>query len=147
MRCIPIYCDICRYSTLADDTAIVGGAAACPECGASARSVPGASYDERDRKLYAEIVSALLEAGVTPLHAGQLLSDVPLRSVGAGGQTLRRITTLLPSLTSLEVLVDREPSALRKAEGMVVTLLGAIASSRSQSDIVQVRPGRKSGEV
>ena len=71
--------------------------------------------------------------------------DLEARSLLEPGRSLRRLVQTLPSLSVLETLVDNEPLALRKLEGMLAILLEAMGNSRSESGIVTAADPSKSG--
>jgi hypothetical protein len=134
MRLIPTYCESCRRSALVGSDAIASGVAVCPDCGASSRTLPGESYAPEDAKLYKRLETALRDAELSPLNAAQLAVELEGRS-RAPGQGLKRIAQLLPSLSILELIVSNEPVMMRRAEGMLATLLDATASSRTSSSV------------
>ncbi len=111
------------------------GQARCEGCGATARVLPGESYADRDQPLFNDLELTLREAGLTPLNAIQLAVSLDNRNVQPG-LGLKRIAQLLPSASILELLTANEPAAMRKAEGILVTLLEAIATGRSKSGMI-----------
>jgi hypothetical protein len=134
MLLIPIHCDACRLSSLKAANLIVGGAVTCMACGKNARTVPGASYAPEDEPLFDELSTALREAGVTPTNAARLLVD--LRQHGV---SLPRLATTMASLAVVQAHIGDQVSRRRKAEGMLLTLLEALASSRTPTSDVAVR--------
>jgi hypothetical protein len=130
---IPTYCDSCARVALVASEAIVGGMARCDECGGRSRSLPGESYVEGDIALFNDLRAALSEAGVTQANAAGLAAQLQVRNTEQPGVGLRRLAHLVPALGILELIVVNQPGALRKAEGMLATLLGAVASGRRPS--------------
>lgn len=133
---IPTYCDTCARVALLASDAIIGGMSRCDECGAPSRSLPGESYVEDDITLFDDLRSALNEAGVTQINAGGLLAQLEIRTPERPGRGLRRLAQVVPSLGILELIVVNQPGALRKAEGMLATLLGALSSGRRVSGMI-----------
>lgn len=125
MLLIPIHCDTCRLSSLKAAHLIVAGAVTCAVCGKAARTVPGASYAPEDEQLFDELSTALREASVTPANAARLLVD--LREHGV---SLPRLAKTMASLAVAQAHIGGQVTQRRKAEGMLLTLLEALASSR-----------------
>lgn len=136
MRFIPTHCESCSRSALVSASAINAGMTQCAGCGATARSLPGESYGEEDVSLYNNVANTLREAGVTPFQARQLAMELEAKSLLEPGRCLRRLMQTLPSLGVLELLVNNEPLALRKLEGMLAILFEVIGSSHSESGVV-----------
>ncbi|HYJ09188.1 MAG TPA: hypothetical protein VEX18_09260 [Polyangiaceae bacterium] len=134
MLLIPIHCDACRLSSLKAANLIVAGAVTCAACGKNARTVPGASYAPEDEPLFDELSTALREASVTPANAARLLVD--LRQHGV---SLPRLAKTMASLAVVQAHVGAQVPRRRKAEGMLLTLLEAMASSRITTPDVAVR--------
>jgi hypothetical protein len=145
MRFIPTQCESCSRSELVNADAISAGITQCKECGATARSLPGESYGEEDVSLYNNVATTLGEAGVTPFQARQLAQELEAKSLLEPGRCLRRLVQTLPSLSALELLVDNNPLALRKLEGMLAILLEVIGTSRSESGLVPTSDSSKAG--
>lgn len=135
MQLIPTHCDGCWRTVLTSADELSDGAGICQDCGAAMHALPGESYIEQDRALFAEITSTLREAGLTPCHAALLVNEFEARELLSSGRCLRHLVQVLPSLAALEPLVGGEPGALRKAEGMLITVLEAMARSRTKSDV------------
>jgi hypothetical protein len=135
MRLIPIHCEACARAALVDGRAIRQGVAVCGECGGTSHTLPGESYGLQDAALFDDLAAALRDAQPTPLNAVQLQSELAARNT-APGRGLKRIAKLLPSLAILELIVSNDPLVMRKAEGMLATLLEAIAASRSSSGVI-----------
>src|SRR5258707_41009 len=133
MRLIPTHCEGCARCSLVEANTIANGVAICLECGGHARSLPGESYGREDRTLFSELGATLREAGVSALNAVQLAAELEVRHYGAPGRGLRRLVQMLPSLGILELIVANQPGPMRKAEGMLATLLDALANGRPQS--------------
>lgn len=125
MLLIPIHCDACRLSSLKAANLIVAGAVTCTACGKKARTVPGASYAPEDEPLFDELSTALREASVTPANAARLLGD--LREHGV---SLPRLAKTMASLAVVQAHIGDQLMQRRKAEGMLLALLEALASSR-----------------
>ena len=134
MRLIPTHCQSCYRAALVPASAIdSNGESSCRQCGTKTRVLPGQSYAPEDAQLFDSLQAVLHEAQLTPLNASQLHGELEGR-VGQPGLALERLIRALPSLATLELVVSNEPSALRKAEGMLVTLLDALAASHDVSD-------------
>jgi len=147
MQFIPTHCEICSRSALTSADCITEGVTLCSECGGTARSLPGESYTEEDGALFVALATTLREAGLTPFHAGLLGAELESRNLLAPGRCLDRITQALPSLAIVDLVVPGNTAALRKAEGMLATLLEVMAHARSQSGVVPAvqLPTRKAG--
>ena len=145
MRFIPTHCESCARSALVNAGAIHAGITQCVGCGATARSLPGESYGEEDVALYRDVATSLRDAGVTPLQARQLAEELEAKSLLEPGRCLRRVVQTLPSLSVLEPLVDHEPLALRKLEGMLAILLEVMGNSRSESGMESAFDPSKAG--
>jgi len=147
MRFIPTHCESCSRSALVSASAINAGLTRCADCGETARSLPGESYGEDDVALYTEVATTLRHAGVTPFQARQLAQDLEAKTLLEPGRCLRRIVQMLPSLSPLELLVDNEPLALRKLEGMLAILLEVMGNGRTESGMVttEVDPSQAGG--
>jgi hypothetical protein len=145
MRFIPTHCESCSRSALVSASAINAGLTQCAECGATARSLPGESYGEEDVPLYAEVATTLRDVGLTPFQARQLAMELEAKSLLEPGRSLRRLVQTLPSLGVLELLVNDEPLALRKLEGMLAILLEVMGSGRSESGMVSTADPSKVG--
>ena len=145
MRFIPTHCEACSRSALVSAGAIHGGITQCIGCGATASSLPGESYGEEDVALYHNVATALRDAGVTPLQARQLAQDLEAKSLLEPGRCLRRVVQALPSLSVLEPLVNGEPLALRKLEGMLAILLDVMGNSRRESGMESAFDPSKAG--
>jgi hypothetical protein len=98
-------------------------------------TLPGQMYGTQDAALFKDLETTLREARLSPLNAGQLALELEGRDQKPG-QGLRRIARLLPSLAILELLVSNEATAQRKAEGMLLAILNAMAATRSQSGMM-----------
>lgn len=136
MRVLPTHCDSCAHSALVPEGAILDGSAACPECGGPARTLPGEAYSPEDAALFEQLESALRDCGITTLDAAHLAAQLDVRDRAVPGSGLARLVAAHSSLALLELIVPHEPTALRKAEGMLAVLLKAHASRRSQSGFV-----------
>jgi hypothetical protein len=138
MRFVPTHCEVCSTPALVAAGEVKAGVARCGECGASATVLPGESYAEYDMPLFASILAALREVGITPPQAALLATELEARNLLAPGRCLRRIAQALPSLAVLELIVGNERAALRKAEGMLAILLELMARDRRHSQMVPV---------
>lgn len=139
MRFIPTCCDVCSISTLTAETRIRAGRSECAECGGSARTIPGSSYASTDRALYDLLADALSYAELAPLNAIQMLAQIDAETLQISpGRTLSLISRSLPSLSYLEARLGEEGFEVRKAEGMLVTLLVAQATARRQTGLLPV---------
>ena len=136
MNLFPTYCERCSTSALVPANDINEGATTCIGCGGSATVLPGEAYTEDDASLFADVVSTLREAGISPPQATLLATELESRSVLAPGRCLRRLAQILPTLGVLELLVGSDPAMLRKAESMLTMLLDAMARQRSHSELV-----------
>jgi len=136
MRVLPTHCDSCARSALVPEANILDGSATCPECGGPTRTLPGEAYAPEDAALFEQLESALRDSGVGALDASHLAAQLDLRDRALPGSGLARLIAEHSSLALLEVVVPREPAALRKAEGMLAALLKAHASHRSRSGFV-----------
>jgi hypothetical protein len=145
MRYIPTHCESCSRSALVSAGAITAGITPCAGCGATARSLPGESYGEEDVSLYYDVANTLRDAGVTPFQARQLAMDLEAKSLLEPGRCLRRLVQTLPSLSALELLVDNEPLALRKLEGMLAILLEVMGNSRASGIVTTADPSKAGG--
>lgn len=132
MGLIPTYCDVCERSRLIDEGSIGGGEFKCPVCATQARSVPGSRYAADDRSLYDQLASIVREAGIGVANAAQLQARLDGESESSTDQLLR-LSQVLPSLAPIEPLIRDNANVARKAEGMLRTILAAIASQRRRS--------------
>jgi hypothetical protein len=137
MMLLPIHCHACTRSALIDAERLATGQARCEACGARISApLPGESYGLQDRALFKDIEAVLSEARLSPLNAMQLAVELESKSA-LPGEGLARLIQLLPSLAILELIVGSEPLMVRKAEGMLASLLEGIALGRSRSGIVR----------
>jgi hypothetical protein len=124
MRLLPIHCDSCARSLLTPINRMVAGVTTCTVCGGTARTLSRATHGLEDQVLFNELSLALREASVTRANAERLMAD--LREHGAA---LPRLVKSLPSLARLQLRAGDKAELLRKAEGMLLILLEAVASS------------------
>ena len=137
MRFIPTYCDVCSASTLTAATSISDGHTQCLDCGGDARAIPGLSYGEEDCALYDMLAHAMHKAGLTPLHAEQLLPQIDAASRSSSpGNALRGLARCLPSLAELPPSVAERGYALEKSGSMLLALLSAHATGHRESGIM-----------
>lgn len=136
MRVLPTHCDSCTHSALVPEQAILGGSATCLECGGPTRTLPGEVYAPEDAALFERLETTLRDSGLSALDASHLAAQLDVRDRAMPGDGLARLVAAHSSLASLELIVPREPTALRKAEGMLAVLLKAHASRRSHSGFV-----------
>jgi hypothetical protein len=128
MLFIPTYCAACGRAALVSGNALSGTNFQCELCGGPALVIPGESYVESDVPLFEQLRVALREAAVTPALAAQLRRQVGPRD-GAPGASLRRLAASVPALSNLDLIVGNNTLTLRKADGMLATLLDVIASA------------------
>jgi len=133
MRFIPTHCEACSRTALARQDSIVNGSAPCPDCGARARTLPGESYAAEDVSLFEELRSVLAQAQISPTNAAALRAELAGRTSLDAGRGMRRLSHLVPALGLLELIVPGRPATLRKAEGMLATLLDGLARARTRS--------------
>jgi hypothetical protein len=95
--------------------------------------LPGESYAAEDVALFEELRSVLTQANISPPNAAALRGELAGRTSAEPGRGLKRLAQLVPALGLLELIVPGRPSALRKAEGMLATLLDGVARSRTRS--------------
>lgn len=135
MGLIPTYCDVCDRSRLIDEGAIGAGTFNCPVCSTQARSVPGSRYTAEDVPFYDQLASIVREAGISVANAAQL--QARLDSLDSEDETpserLIKLARMLPTLAALEPLAQVDATVSRKIEGMLRTILAAIASQRRRS--------------
>ena len=111
----------------------MNGHAHCSACGGRARTLPGESYAAEDASLFDELRTALQHAAISPANAALLAAELDVRNSSEPGRALKRLTQVVPALGLLEVVVPGRPAALRKAEGMLATLLDGLSSGRTRS--------------
>ena len=146
MRIFPTHCERCSTSALVVASRIEAGTATCSECGASAVVLPGEAYNEDDAPLFADVLTTLHEAGISPSQAALLATELDARHAAPPGRCLRRLAQVLPTLGVLELLVGTHPATLRKAESMLALLLGVMSRQRRHSELISaVRPRPKAG--
>lgn len=132
MGFIPTYCDACERSRLIDETAVGTGTFNCSQCSGQARSVPGSRYGEADAALYTRLASMAHDAGISVGNAAQL--HARLDSEGESPvERLLSLARMLPGFAELGELARADEATARKAEGMLRTILSAIASQRRRS--------------
>ncbi len=134
MMLIPTHCDACMRAALIEAELVDDGQALCETCGGTSRALPGETYGSQDQLLFKELATILREAGLTPLNAIQLAVSLDGRN-SHPGIGLKCVAQLLPSRAVLELIAENEPAAMRKAEGILATLLEAIATGRSKSGV------------
>jgi len=141
MRFIPTHCEACTRTALVRQDAIIDGRAACAECGRWALTMPGESYAAEDIALFEELRSLLAQANISPGNASALRGELASRTAADPGRGLKRLTQLVPALGLLELIVPGRPGAVRKAEGMLATLLDGIARGRTRSGTMSAVTG------
>jgi hypothetical protein len=102
---------------------------ACVQCGATPRIIPGSSYGAEDIALYAELARALEEASITAWQAQLLAAQAVTTPHPPAGYLLTLLAKTLPSLSMLEQIAGG-PQAMRKADGMLATLLRGFSTRR-----------------
>jgi hypothetical protein len=135
MRLIPTHCTTCSRFELVEQSALHSGETSCGECGARASALPGESYTENDRPLFDGFVQSLREAGVDATKAVQLLRELEESRKGRISDRIQALVESQPSLGNLEVIALQH--ARRKAEGVLLLVLGAIANRRIQSGFLR----------
>ncbi len=133
MRFIPTHCEACSRTALIRADAIVNGCVSCSECGGRTRTLPGESYAEEDVALFEELRTVLEQAKISPQGAAALRGELSGRTSLEAGRGLKRLAQVVPALGLIELIVPGRPAALRKAEGMLATLLDGLARARSRS--------------
>jgi hypothetical protein len=133
MKLIPTYCDACERSRLIDEAAVGGGVFSCPVCAAQARSVPGSRYAPEDAALYDQLAGVVRDAGISVANAAQLQARLDGDESQTPSERLLKLAQTLPTLAVLEGLARGDAALARKAEGMLQTILAAIASQRRRS--------------
>jgi hypothetical protein len=146
MKFVPVHCETCVRSDLVRASDVLDGAL-CGECGSAMRTLPGQTYGSQDVALFKDLEQTLREAQLTPLNAVPL--SVELEAFDHHpDRAIKRVAQLLPSLAILELVVSNDATTMRKAKGMLATLLDVIAASRSQSTMVparRLRPAKSGG--
>lgn len=133
MRYIPTHCEACSRTALVGSDTIVSGFASCAQCGARARALPGESYAPEDLSLFEELRGVLEQAKLSPTSASALRGELGSRSALDPGRGIKRLSQVVPALGLLELVVPGRPAAMRKAEGMLATLLDGLSRARSRS--------------
>lgn len=133
MRFIPTHCEACARTGLAREDAILNGQATCAQCGARSLTLPGESYAAEDVALFEELRSVMERANISPGNAAALRGELAGRTTGEPGRRLKRLSQLVPALGLLELIVPGRAGSLRKAEGMLATLLDGLARGRTRS--------------
>ena len=128
-------------TALVRQDAIVNGQARCEKCGGRALTLPGESYAAEDVALFEELRSLLMQANVSPTNAAALRGELAGRTAAEPGRGLKRLTQLVPALGLLELIVPGRPAVLRKAEGMLATLLDGLARTRTRSGTMSAVSG------
>jgi len=147
MRFIPTQCEACSRTALVRQDAIVNGSASCGDCGGRARTVPGESYAAEDVSLFEELRSVLEQANISPSNAAALRGELGGRTSHDAGRGLKRLAQVVPALGLLELIVPGRPATLRKAEGMLATLLDGLSRTRTRSGTMSaVSGGAADGE-
>jgi hypothetical protein len=83
--------------------------------------------------LFDELAAALAEGGIGQPQAIALRAQLDsLRSISPGAR-FGELCRALPHLPVLKTIAKRELFTVRKAEGMLLALLGAIATTKPQS--------------
>jgi hypothetical protein len=141
MRMLPTQCRACGQFQLVSESRFEHGETACASCGSRARALPGESYDLGDIPLFNRLVTALNEAGIDSVKAVHLLAELGEHR-GAGAQSrIRALGELMPALTSLDMIVAEHGYVGRKAEGMLLSLLHAMAARRRESGFTLTATG------
>jgi hypothetical protein len=96
--------------------------------------LPGELYGADDAAVFNDLEATVRDARPTPGNAAELLRQLDSRATNPG-RGLKRLGRLLPSLAVLELIVENNPAAMRKAEGMLALLLQVVASKQRQSTL------------
>jgi len=139
MAFIPTYCDECSRSALVHADFIRDSLAVCVSCRSPARVVPGASFRRDDVESYQALADAIRDAGIGPLNADELTEEIVLAGYSVPGPMLRHLARAVPFLAFLELTANAGPHAVRKAEGMLKTILRGIATGRRQSGFILLK--------
>jgi hypothetical protein len=135
MLLVPVQCRVCSQIYLESALVVVAGNVPC-ECGGIARALSGQAYAADDESLFAAVVSSLASSGVSALSAPQLLVALDDRMSVPPGAALHRLSDLRPGLAVIELIAMDDAEMARKAESMFETVLEALASTRTHSDLV-----------
>lgn len=141
MRFIPTHCEACTRTALVRQDAILNGQAVCAQCGNRTLPLPGESYAAEDVALFEELRSMLEQTKISAPNAAALRGELAARASIEPGRGLKRLIQLVPALGLLELIVPARPVALRKAEGMLATLLDGLARARTRSGTMSAVSG------
>jgi hypothetical protein len=148
MRLIPTHCKACGRFLLMKQSELQFGETICAQCGARAFALPGESYAESDRSLFDGFADTLREAGIDAAKATQLLRELEGGRKGRSSGGILELAQVQPSLGNLEVIALQHPR--RKADGVLLLLLSAIANRRTQSGFLRAfgeDPGHAGGKL
>lgn len=102
----------------------------CVGCAARTRVVPSCGYASPDQELFAELSEIVAEGGVSPLEAGRISFQVDRAlETDSFELVLDTLSSRLPALTPIQLLVARNRGAQRRALRMVRTILDALATA------------------
>ena len=135
MTLIACHCHGCERYWLHDREQLGQASAAACDCGRSAHVLPGQSYVDGDIPLFDAIASSLRIAQVTPMKAGRLGIELEACDGMPANIKLARLSQLVPSLATVELIATTDLATTRKAVGIFAMLLEAIATARSKSDV------------
>jgi hypothetical protein len=147
MLLVPVQCRVCSQIHLESALVVVAGNVPC-ECGGIARALSDRAYTADDESLFDAVVSSLASSGVSALSAPQLLVALDARMSLPPGAALHRLSDLRPGLAVIELIAMGDAETARKAESMFETVLEALASTRSRSDLaprLDSAPSRSQG--
>jgi hypothetical protein len=121
-------CGGCGRSFLAAAIASQG-TLVCADCGSLAKPIPGPSYVREDSELFEHLWHTLSDAALSQAAAARLrgLLEEPLPAKATNLQRVNRLASVLPSLALVDAMIDADTPALRKAEGMLTTMLDVLS--------------------
>lgn len=94
--------------------------------------LPGESYASYDLPLFHQLEGAIRQAKLGHETVRFLRAELADRNHRTPGRALRSVVGTVPALAIFEILVGPETSALRKAEGILLTLLEGVSRSNAQ---------------
>lgn len=138
MPFVPTACAACQQVFLASANQ---GTFCCPCCGSEARVVPGCTFADTDRELFAELAQVVLEGRVDACETRRLAAQVE-RALTSGSYAalLGTLSERLPGLTPVEASVAHSPRAQRQTLTMLHIILDA-KSSLASSSSPRISPG------
>jgi hypothetical protein len=97
--------------------------------------MPGSSYTAEDLPVFDEVLLALGQAEVESTQAAKWLVELNDGTVSAPGSGLRRLARALPALEAVANGFGGQAKALRRADGLLLFLLEAVARSGRQRSV------------